>query len=81
MELVQGKSTESPSFVLNRVVDVTIVYPDGNPLSLIAITFGLEEVSEVHINYKIYDINQVPTDLKGFEQWMYNIYNEKWSPT
>ena len=77
IEVVQGNSTEMPCFVLNKVVDVTIAYLDGNPLSLVDISFGLEKVSEVHVNYKVYDIHQLPTDLKGLEQWMYNIYSEK----
>jgi hypothetical protein len=47
---------------LDKIVDVTIAYPGGNPLGLLDILSAWREPCTTHVHYKIYDINQVGLD-------------------
>ena len=76
-KLFQENPAQKSCFRLNKVVDVTIAYPDGKPLSLVDISFGMKSVSKIHVHYKVYDIYQVPTDSEKLRRWIYNVYYEK----
>lgn len=44
---------------LKYIVDMTIAYPDGNPLDLVAIVTGCVPPRQVRFHYKIFPIHQV----------------------
>ena len=73
----KSDSTTKSNIKFNKIVDVTIAYPDGKPLGLLDISFGSKDSLKIHVHYKIYDINELPVDLNGMRRWMYNIYLEK----
>ncbi|PAV89094.1 hypothetical protein WR25_20513 [Diploscapter pachys] len=50
------KETRPP---IKYILDVTIAYPNGIPLSLVSLGFGTREKSDIAVNYKIYDIQEV----------------------
>ncbi|KAK6053577.1 hypothetical protein COOONC_08917 [Cooperia oncophora] len=44
---------------IRYVLDVTIAYPNGIPLSLATLGFGTREKCDIAVNYKIYDASEV----------------------
>lgn len=48
-----------PSSQFTKLIDVTIAYPDGNPLDLIAILTGYRKPCTTHVHYRIFDIKDV----------------------
>jgi lysophosphatidylglycerol acyltransferase 1 len=59
------------------VIDMTIAYPNGEAPNLLFLAFSMGKVPPIHIYYKVFDINNVPKDEKGFTKWMYDRYVEK----
>ena len=55
----RGDSSGKYSATLDKIVDVTIAYPDGKPLGLFDILSAWREPCTTHVHYKIYDINEV----------------------
>lgn len=70
-------SASNYSRTLNKIVDVTIAYPGGKPLGLFDILSAWREPCTTHVHYKIFDINQLPTDPENLRQWMYTLYIAK----
>jgi lysophosphatidylglycerol acyltransferase 1 len=62
---------------LTKIVDVTIAYPDGNPLDLLSIATGWRPPCTTHVHYRVFDIKDLPIDSDGIKHWMYNLYAEK----
>ncbi|CAI5451984.1 unnamed protein product [Caenorhabditis angaria] len=63
---------------IKYVLDVTIAYPNGIPLSLATFGFGTREKCDIAVNYKIYDASEVPfEDEEKLRDWMYEVYKEK----
>ena len=52
-------SVAPPSSQFTKLIDVTIAYPEGNPLDLIAIFTGYRRPCKTHVHYRIYDIKDV----------------------
>ncbi|KAK6035559.1 hypothetical protein COOONC_26936 [Cooperia oncophora] len=50
---------ETSSQPYRYVLDVTIAYPNGIPLSLATLGFGTREKCDIAVNYKIYDASEV----------------------
>lgn len=60
------------------MIDVTIAYPNGHPLSLLTLSFGSREKCDIAVNYKVYKASDVPfNDDIGLRDWMYKVYEEK----
>ena len=55
----RGESVIKYSPTLNKVVDVTIAYPDGKPLDIFDILSAWRPPCTIHVHYKIFDIAQV----------------------
>ena len=53
-----------PSSQFTKLVDVTIAYPKGDPLDLIAIFTGYRRPCSTHVHYRIYDIKEVSYNKK-----------------
>ncbi|PIO77664.1 hypothetical protein TELCIR_00254 [Teladorsagia circumcincta] len=63
---------------IRYVLDVTIAYPNGIPLSLATLGFGTREKCDIAVNYKIYNASEVPfDDEEQLRDWMYAVYKEK----
>ena len=54
-----SKASNEYSGTLDKIVDVTIAYPDGKPLGLFDILSAWRDPCAIHVHYKIYDIKQV----------------------
>ena len=69
------KVEEKP--ILDKIVDVTIAYPKGNPIGLLDILSAWREPCTIHVHYKVFDVNELPTIPDDMRQWMYTLYFEK----
>ena len=55
---------------LQKLVDVTIAYPQGNPLDLIQIASAWRRPCITHVHYRIFDVNDVSSlksDYRAFK--------------
>jgi lysophosphatidylglycerol acyltransferase 1 len=69
------KETRPP---IKYLLDVTIAYPNGHPLSLGTLVFGSREKCDIAVNYKMYNSTDVPFDDDDkLRDWMYKVYEEK----
>ena len=69
------KETRPP---IKYVLDVTIAYPNGVPLSLATLILGSRETCDIAVNYKLYKVDEVPFhDDTKLRDWLYNVYKEK----
>ncbi|XP_069115979.1 acyl-CoA:lysophosphatidylglycerol acyltransferase 1-like [Argopecten irradians] len=75
------QSKEDPSSKLTRIdwiVDMTIGYPQAEPLDLHGICIGYWAPRDISVHYRVYPINQVPThNTELFTHWLYDRYHEK----
>ena len=63
---------------LRKIVDVTIAYPNGNPINFLDIMLGRRKGCNIHVHYRVFDVSQVPIqDSTMLRDWMYKLYNEK----
>ena len=76
-QALNSELVDNSNFFLSKAVDVTIAYPNGNPLSILDISFGSKSTFKIYVHYKIYDIKHLQKDQEGLRRWMYNIYYEK----
>ncbi len=44
---------------ITKIIDVTIAYPEGRPLDLLAIATGYRRPCTTHVHYRVFDINDV----------------------
>lgn len=72
--------TLSPAEVdasLKWIIDLTIAYPNGNPLDIMTIFFASAPPCSVVFHYRCYPISEIPTDNELLKQWVYDRYIEK----
>ena len=63
---------------LNKIVDVTIGYPDGKAINFCDIMFGRRKCCTINVHYRIFDLHDISAkDENQFKDWMYNLYYEK----
>ncbi|CAJ0577014.1 unnamed protein product, partial [Mesorhabditis spiculigera] len=69
------KDTRPP---IKYILDVTIAYPHGIPLTLATIAMGTREKCDIGVHYRVYDAEEVPfEDDDALRDWMYARYKEK----
>uniref|UniRef100_A0A1I7Y7W3 PlsC domain-containing protein n=1 Tax=Steinernema glaseri TaxID=37863 RepID=A0A1I7Y7W3_9BILA len=69
------KETRPP---IKYVLDMTIAYPNAEPLSLQTLMLGTREDCNIAVNYKVYRADEVPfADDNELRDWMYKVYVEK----
>lgn len=59
------------------LIDATIMYPEGKPLDVLRMFFGLNKPCDIYVHYKKYPISEVPTDTEALTKWLYDRYEEK----
>ncbi|XP_046377445.1 acyl-CoA:lysophosphatidylglycerol acyltransferase 1-like isoform X2 [Haliotis rufescens] len=63
--------------LLQWIIDVTIVYPKGDPLTLVNIGAGSWSASDVLLHFRAYPVSEVPKDEEGMKQWLFQRFAEK----
>ena len=59
------------------IIDVTIAYPNGEPLDGLSIITGNRVPCDTLVIYKKYSISEVPLGEEALLNWMYQRYEEK----
>jgi len=62
---------------IERIVDMTIAYPNGRPLDLQSIVVGWREPCDTHVHYRSWNIKDLPQDPEELFAWMVRLYQEK----
>ena len=63
---------------LSKIVDVTIVYPEGKAIEFLDIMLGRRKDLTIYVHYRIFDVDEVPNqDKNEIKNWMYHLYYEK----
>nr|XP_022899962.1 acyl-CoA:lysophosphatidylglycerol acyltransferase 1-like isoform X1 [Onthophagus taurus] len=66
-----------PNERLTWVLDITVAYPNGEPLDLGQIIFGYRPPCKTTIFYRVYECKDVPQDEEAQTRWLYNLFEEK----
>uniref|UniRef100_A0A1I8B1Q2 Acyltransf_C domain-containing protein n=1 Tax=Meloidogyne hapla TaxID=6305 RepID=A0A1I8B1Q2_MELHA len=63
---------------ITHILDVTIAYPNGHPLSILTLCFGTREQCDIAVHYKMHPVEEVPfnDDIK-LRDWLYTQYAKK----
>jgi lysophosphatidylglycerol acyltransferase 1 len=56
---------------------MTIAYPGGQAPNALSLIFSMWKYPPIHVHYRVYNIYKVPSDPKGFTEWLYERYGEK----
>lgn len=72
--LLTGGATNSH---IKWIIDVTVAYPNAEPLSLHGICSGYYSPRTVLAYYRAYPITSIPGDEKGLTTWLYERFSEK----
>ena len=56
---VRPKDEEDRFKEITKIIDVTIAYPEGRPLDLLAIITGYMRPCTTHVHYRVFDVNDV----------------------
>lgn len=67
------KNTEKIRWVL----DITIAYPNGQPLDLGTIIFGNRPPCKTTLFYRVYQCKDIPQDEEEQTKWLYKLFEEK----
>lgn len=62
---------------LEWILDVTIAYPNGEPLDLPTIIFGHRPPCKTTFLYRLYHCKDVPRDTEEMTRWLYKKFEEK----
>lgn len=59
------------------VVDMTLLYPNAEPLDMPGICIGWWKPRNMLVHYRAYPITELPLDMEGRTKWLYERYVEK----
>uniref|UniRef100_A0A8D9B0Y4 Acyl-CoA:lysophosphatidylglycerol acyltransferase 1 n=1 Tax=Cacopsylla melanoneura TaxID=428564 RepID=A0A8D9B0Y4_9HEMI len=62
---------------LGYVLDITIGYPQGNPIDLPTIIMGQRDPCTTTLFYRLYPISHVPYGKEELTRWLYDRWEEK----
>ena len=63
---------------LQKIVDVTIGYPNNTPINFLDIMLGKRKECIINVHYRIFDVADISTkDKIQLQNWMNKLYQEK----
>ncbi|KAF5282194.1 hypothetical protein FQR65_LT02891 [Abscondita terminalis] len=62
---------------LSWVLDITIAYPNGEPLDLPTIILGHRRPCQTIMFYRLYRCDELPHDTEALTHWLYSRFEEK----
>jgi len=77
MNILGPDSQQPQKNKIERIVDMTVAYPEGKPLDLQSIVFGWREPCNTHVHYRSWDIKELPQNSEELFNWMVRLYQEK----
>ncbi|XP_056021273.1 acyl-CoA:lysophosphatidylglycerol acyltransferase 1-like isoform X2 [Ostrea edulis] len=72
---VTGSRSEEKT--LKWIIDMTIGYPGATPYNSHGMFVGYWPPHTIDIHYRVYSIEDIPTETQGLTNWMYDRYQEK----
>ncbi|KAJ8311057.1 hypothetical protein KUTeg_011391 [Tegillarca granosa] len=73
--LVAG--TNSSARPVKWIIDMTIGYPNAEPLDLHGMCIGYWSPRDIRVHYKAYPVDDIPHDTEGLTKWLYQRYIDK----
>ena len=77
MAVLGPDSQLDPATRLEKIVDMTLAYPGGQPLDLQSIVTGWREPCVTHVHYRQWSTSEVPQAPEQLFTWMVERYKEK----
>ncbi|RZB39480.1 acyl-CoA:lysophosphatidylglycerol acyltransferase 1 [Asbolus verrucosus] len=62
---------------LEWILDITIAYPNGEPIDLASIVFGHRPPCKTTLFYRLYSCKDVPQDSENLTKWLFDRWVEK----
>lgn len=62
---------------IQKIVDVTVAFPEGRPLDLQSIVTGWRPSCITHVHYRVFDSRDLPQTSEELFSWMVRLYEEK----
>jgi len=62
---------------IQKIVDVTVAFPEGRPLDLQTIVTGWRPPCVTHVHYRVFDSRDLPKSSEDLFMWMVKLYQEK----
>ncbi|XP_078462064.1 acyl-CoA:lysophosphatidylglycerol acyltransferase 1 [Lampetra planeri] len=59
------------------VIDVTIAYPNADPMDIQTWVLGYRPPITTHVHYRLYPVSEVPLEMEALTKWMYQRFIEK----
>lgn len=59
------------------VIDMTLAYPDCEALDMPGMMIGWHKPRDMMVHYRVYPVSDIPPDIKGRTEWLYDRYVEK----
>lgn len=59
------------------MIDITIGYPERDPLSFPGMMAGIYQPRHIHVHSRAYPITDIPQDPDRLQSWLYERYTEK----
>jgi len=77
MKVLGPDSEQEEGDKIERIVDMTIAYPEGKPLDLQTIVLGWRNPCNTHVHYRSWDVKELPKTSEELFNWMVNLYQQK----
>ncbi|KAK9886976.1 hypothetical protein WA026_019233 [Henosepilachna vigintioctopunctata] len=62
---------------LKYILDITIGYPNGEPMSILSVLFGHQRPFQTTVYYRLYPISEVPQSNEELQKWILERWVEK----
>ena len=77
MDVLGAASQQMEDQKIEKIVDMTVAFPSGNPLDLMSIVTGSREPCVTHVHYRQFDTKDLPDTTESLFSWMVKLYQEK----
>jgi len=77
MKVLGPDSEQEEGDKIERIVDMTIAYPEGKPLDLQSIVLGWRPPCNTHVHYRSWDVKDLPKTSEELFNWMVDLYQQK----
>lgn len=73
----EGEPHPAAEDCIQKIVDVTVAFPEGRPLDLQTIVTGWRTPCVTHVHYRVFDSRDLPRCSDQLFSWMVRLYQEK----
>jgi len=77
MDVLGPGSQQAGGQKMEKIIDMTVAFPSGHPLDLLAIVTGCREPFVTHVHYREFDCKDIPNTSEELFTWMVKLYTEK----